>query len=139
MIRLNNIAVDFGGEYLFKNTSLLIKKTDKIGLIGNNGSGKTTLLRLLSNNEMLSAGSIERESNLKVAYLPQNLSFESEVRLKEYTMDSIAALRSLEEELQSLNEQLKDTKAEAELFRLLDEIHSTQQRIDGIDILKTIS
>jgi ATP-binding cassette, subfamily F, member 3 len=54
MIKLNNISIDFGGEYLFKNISLLIKKTDRIGLIGNNGSGKTTLLKILAKNEELS-------------------------------------------------------------------------------------
>ena len=136
MIKLNNITIDFGGEYLFKNISLLIKKSDKIGLIGNNGSGKTTLLRILSNNEILSSGTVEQENHLKVAYLPQNLSFNSEVKLKEYAMDSSTALSSLENKLERLNQNLKDTNIEAEQFRLLEEIDDTHHEIDEIDILK---
>ena len=48
MIRLNNLSLDFAGNIIFKNISLQIKRTDRIGLIGNNGSGKTSLLNLLS-------------------------------------------------------------------------------------------
>ena len=51
MIRLNYISIDYGGEYLFRSISLLIKKNDRIGLIGNNGSGKTTLLKILANKQ----------------------------------------------------------------------------------------
>ena len=39
MIRVNNLNLDFAGNIIFKNISLQIKKTDRIGLIGNNGSG----------------------------------------------------------------------------------------------------
>jgi len=48
MIKLNDLSLDFAGNIIFKNISLHIKKSDRIGLIGNNGSGKTTLLNLLS-------------------------------------------------------------------------------------------
>ena len=136
MINLKNISIDFGGKYLFKNISLLIKKTDRIGLIGNNGSGKTTLLNILAKNEELSSGNIEQENNLKVAYLPQDLSFHSKVKLKEYTMGSSAALQSLNRKLEKLNEKLKSTKVEKEQFKLLEEIDSIHQKIDQIDILR---
>ena len=136
MINLKNISIDFGGKYLFKNISLLIKKTDRIGLIGNNGSGKTTLLNILAKNEELSSGNIEQENNLKVAYLPQDLSFHSKVKLKEYTMGSSAALQSLNRKLEKLNEKLKSTKVEKEQFKLLEEIDFIHQKIDQIDILR---
>ena len=48
MIKLNNLSLDFAGNIIFRNISLQINKSDRIGLIGNNGSGKTTLLNLLS-------------------------------------------------------------------------------------------
>ena len=136
MIKLNNISIDFGGEYLFKNISLLIKKTDRIGLIGNNGSGKTTLLKILAKNEELSSGNIEQESNLKVAYLPQDLSYQSEIKLKEYAMGSSRVLESLENKLENLNQKLKDTQIEKEQFMILEEIDFTQQEINKIDVLK---
>ena len=48
MIQLNNLSLDFAGNIIFRNISLQVKKSDRIGLIGNNGSGKTSLLRTIS-------------------------------------------------------------------------------------------
>ena len=42
---------------IFKNISLQVKNSDRIGLIGNNGSGKTTLLNLLSKKIIPTSGS----------------------------------------------------------------------------------
>ena len=84
MIRLNNISIDYGGEYLFRNISLLIKKNDRIGLIGNNGSGKTTLLKILANQQEVSSGNIQKENNLKISYLPQDLSLNSNIKYIEF-------------------------------------------------------
>ena len=84
MIKLNDLSLDFAGNIIFKNISLQVKKSDKIGLIGNNGSGKTTLLNLLSKKIIPTSGSISEDKNLKIAYLPQELYFNSDITLKEF-------------------------------------------------------
>ena len=100
------------GEYLFKNISLLIKKNDRIGLIGNNGSGKTTLLKILARQQEVSSGNIQEENNLKICYLAQDLSLNSDMTLKDYTMGSSQEIKLLESKLVELNEKLKKTKEE---------------------------
>ena len=66
MITLNNLSIDFAGNIIFDNISLQVKKTDRIGLIGNNGSGKTTLLNLFAKKILPDSGTILQEKNLKV-------------------------------------------------------------------------
>ena len=136
MIRLNNISIDYGGTYLFKNISLLIKKNDRIGLIGNNGSGKTTLLKILAKQEEVSTGNIQQDNNLKISYLPQDLSLNSNMTLKDYTMGSSEKIKSLEDELNRLNDQIEHRKEEKDQLILFEQIDNVYQRIDRINVLK---
>ena len=86
MIKLNDLSLDFSGNIIFKNISLHIKKSDRIGLIGNNGSGKTTLLNLLSKKINPTSGSISQKKGINIAYLPQELYFNSDLSLKEFVV-----------------------------------------------------
>jgi len=86
MIKVNNLSLDFAGNIIFKNISLQVKKSDRIGLIGNNGSGKTTLLNLLSRKIIPTTGSISQDKGLKISYLPQELYFNSEISLKDFVV-----------------------------------------------------
>ena len=90
MITLNNLSLDFAGSIIFDNISIQVKKSDKIGLIGNNGSGKTTLLNLLSKKITPTNGTVSQEKNLKVAYLPQELNFNPDINLKPYNKHHIS-------------------------------------------------
>ena len=86
MIKLNNLSLDFAGNVIFRNISLQINKSDRIGLLGNNGSGKTTFLNLLSNKNVPTNGNISKDKNLKIAHLPQEQSFNLNVSLKEFVV-----------------------------------------------------
>ena len=86
MIKFNNLSLDFGGNIVFNNISIQVNKYDKIGLIGSNGSGKTTLLNIISKTCIPTSGTISYDSNLKIAHLPQELSFNSNITLKEYVV-----------------------------------------------------
>ena len=66
MIKLNNLSLDFAGNIIFRNVSLQINKSDRIGLLGNNGSGKTTLLNLLSKNIIPTDGTITQDNHLQL-------------------------------------------------------------------------
>lgn len=72
MISLENISVQFSGEYLFHSVSFKINPSDKIGIVGPNGCGKTTLLRILAGELEPESGSIYFQKGLKIGYLPQD-------------------------------------------------------------------
>ena len=136
MIKLNNISIDYGGEFLFRNISLMIKKNDRIGLIGNNGSGKTTFLKILAKQEELSSGNIHLENNLKISYLPQDLVLNSEMSLKDYAMGSNSKIKSLQDKLNKLNEQLNHATEEKDQNFLFEQIDNVYQQIERVNVLR---
>src|SRR5689334_15928583 len=73
LISLQEISLGFGGPRLFENVSLQIERGEAVGLLGRNGMGKSTLLKLLSGELQPDAGSVARQQNLRVAYLPQEV------------------------------------------------------------------
>jgi len=60
-----------GGPALVRDFSLVLQRSDRIGLLGANGTGKTTLLKLLLGDLQPTSGSIEIGTRLEVAYFDQ--------------------------------------------------------------------
>ena len=136
MIKLNNLSLDFAGNVIFRNISLQINKSDRIGLIGNNGSGKTTFLNLLSKINVPTDGTISKDNNLKIAHLPQELSFNSNVRLKEFVVGLNTEIIELDKQIDKINNMLSKVESEKKQFKLLDELEEIQYKKDKINILK---
>ena len=136
MIKVNNLSLDFGGNIIFKNISLQVKTTDRIGLIGNNGSGKTTLLNLLSKKIIPTDGSISQDKDIKIAYLPQELYFKSNTILKEFVIGNNSELIELDKRIDEINNKLSKEKLEKKQFELLDELEEIQYKKDNMNILK---
>ena len=65
--------VNFGydGRRIVRDFTARIVRGDRIGLVGPNGAGKTTLLRLLTGEAAPETGTIERGTNLEIAYYDQ--------------------------------------------------------------------
>ena len=72
MLVLNNISFDFGGRYLYRDTSWHIKPNEKYGLIGANGTGKSTLLRIITGEYSLPGGQLRGRTNLSIGFLNQD-------------------------------------------------------------------
>jgi ATP-binding cassette subfamily F protein 3 len=63
-----------GGKQLFSGIDLLVRRGDRIGIVGPNGSGKTTLMKLLAERGAPDdAGSVRRGTNLREGYFDQQL------------------------------------------------------------------
>jgi ATP-binding cassette subfamily F protein uup len=67
----DQVSVALGGKTIVRDFSARITRGDRIGLIGPNGIGKTTLLRMLVGDLAPDAGTVERGTNLQVAYFDQ--------------------------------------------------------------------
>lgn len=61
----------FDGEILFQNLDLLIRRDERVCLLGANGCGKTTLLKILTNRIEPDEGSYKLGSNVHVGYYEQ--------------------------------------------------------------------
>ena len=77
---LDGLTKRFAQKTVFSGLDLELKKDEAVAIIGENGCGKTTLLRVLLGEEPPSAGSYQWGTNIKLAYLPQKVSFADENR-----------------------------------------------------------
>jgi len=135
MISINNLSLDFAGEIIFNNISLQIQKTDRIGLVGHNGSGKTTFLNLISKKFSPTNGDISHSKNLKIAHLPQELNFKSDMNLKEYVIGNSSEIGELDKQIANINRLIGNEKLETKQFELLNELDQIQNRKDRINFL----
>ncbi len=68
---LDNVVKAYGERTLINGFSTRILRGDRIGLLGPNGVGKTTLLKLILGELEADSGTIQRGTNMNVAYFDQ--------------------------------------------------------------------
>jgi len=73
LISLQDVSIGFGGPPLLDEINLQIESGEWVGLLGRNGMGKSTLLKLIASEIMPHSGTISRQQNIQVAYLPQEV------------------------------------------------------------------
>ena len=89
LIRLENVAHNFGTQELFFDVNLTVYEQNRIALIGQNGSGKTTLLNILSGEIEPTEGKIIRSNSLKESFLKQFRITNPEITLFDFVKESI--------------------------------------------------
>lgn len=92
LLNCQSLSKSFSSKALFSGVTFGVFEGDRLGLIGANGSGKTTLLRILAGIEEADEGEVSRRRHLKVAYIPQQDSFDNNDSVfeaaKKYVEDS---------------------------------------------------
>ena len=76
-----------GGETLIRDFSMVLQRSDRIGLLGANGTGKTTLLKLLLGDLQPTSGKVAAGTKLEVAYFDQ---LRHQLDLEKTVIDNIA-------------------------------------------------
>ncbi|HRH42679.1 MAG TPA: ABC-F family ATP-binding cassette domain-containing protein [Pyrinomonadaceae bacterium] len=71
IIEIDNVSKSYDGRKLIDDFSYLLKRDDRIGIIGENGSGKTTLLEIITNRIKPDSGEIEIGQTVHVGYYDQ--------------------------------------------------------------------
>jgi ATP-binding cassette subfamily F protein 3 len=74
VLEAKGLAAERGERELFSNADLLVRRGDRVAIVGANGCGKTTLLRILAGTPGASdRGSVRRGTNLLEGYFDQHL------------------------------------------------------------------
>lgn len=104
MSLIHSVALgkSFGAEDIFSDLAISVPQRARIGLVGPNGVGKTTFLRILAGLDEPSRGSVVRARGLRVGYLPQNASFDSQSTLWEECLKPFERLSEVQKELARL-------------------------------------
>jgi ATP-binding cassette subfamily F protein 3 len=71
MIRLANITIRFGEEYLFRDLTWNIGLGERLALVGPNGAGKSTLFKVAMGFFSPTDGQVVRSRRTRMGYLPQ--------------------------------------------------------------------
>jgi ATP-binding cassette, subfamily F, member 3 len=75
LVTFNDVHLAYGSQVVLDGLELVIHPGEHVGLVGPNGCGKTTLLKLITGELRPEMGSIIRNKNLKIGYLPQEPEF----------------------------------------------------------------
>ena len=102
------IAKSFDPYDIFEDVSCSIARGDRIALVGRNGTGKTTLLRILAGLEPPSRGQVHRAKGLRIGYLPQGATLDSEQTLWQEMMTVFETLQTMEARLHELEAEMVD-------------------------------
>lgn len=71
VMNVKNLSERFGERVLFNNLNFLVKKNDRLLIVGKNGCGKSTLIKLMMQNLVPTSGKIELGYNVLVGYYDQ--------------------------------------------------------------------
>mgnify|MGYP000523750078 FL=1 len=74
VLAAKKLAKSFDGKLVFRNVDMLIKKGEKVFLLGDNGCGKTTLLNILAGRIRPTEGSYYLGSHVEEAYYEQTMT-----------------------------------------------------------------
>ena len=89
IVELRNVSKSYGGRRLIADFSYMLKRDDRIGIIGANGSGKTTLLEMITSRIRPDAGEIEIGQTVQIGYYDQeSRALNEEQRVIDYVKET---------------------------------------------------
>lgn len=135
MIDFSNISLQFTGEYLFQNVNLKISSGDKICLVGSNGTGKTSLLKMLVGQIQPESGSINKQKNITIGYLPQDQVVHRGKTLIDEVFTALSDIKSLHQKEKEIISQLESSSLSDEekedLVNQLGEVHLRLEELES--------
>ncbi|MBU3114141.1 ribosomal protection-like ABC-F family protein [Clostridium lacusfryxellense] len=78
VVSLKGISKRFEDKKLLEDLYLDVRNSESTALIGGNGSGKSTIIKIILGQVIPEKGEVKLGSNIKIGYLPQNISFDNE-------------------------------------------------------------
>lgn len=82
LLIMKDLALNYGIRQVFSGLNLEVKPGEVVGILGQNGAGKTTLLKAVLGAVKPSVGTIYRDPETKISYLPQHGRFPKSVQIR---------------------------------------------------------
>jgi len=108
MISVQALKVEFGSQVLFENISYVINKRDKIALVGKNGAGKTTMLKIIAGEQLPTSGTVARQADITIGYLPQQMKLVDTLTVKQEAARAFEHLNQMDAAIDRMNQELAE-------------------------------
>ena len=134
MIHLESVSKSYPNGNLFSNVNISIKKGIRAGLVGPNGSGKTTLLRIMLGEEGTDSGNIQKEKNITIGYLEQEILTGTGRSILEEVLASSPEAIETEKKMISLSNKINDDPENTVLINKLGDIQNKYDSLGGWEL-----
>ena len=119
ILALQEIRKSFGTHEVLKGVSFTLQEQERMGLVGVNGCGKSTLMKIIAGAETADAGSVNIQKGLRIGYLAQQGDLSGTETVQEVLERVFDPLVRMEEEMRSLEAEMAEHGADAEMLRRL--------------------
>jgi ATPase subunit of ABC transporter with duplicated ATPase domains len=72
VLEVGGVSKAYGNKVVLKNVSLVVRRGERVAIIGPNGLGKSTLIRIAVGRTEADAGTVKWGHEVKVGYFPQD-------------------------------------------------------------------
>ena len=118
ILACHNIEKSFGEQVIVHDGSFHIEDREKAALVGVNGAGKSSILKMIMGEEPLDGGDIILAKGRTIGYLAQHQSLLSGSTIYEEVKSARADIFAMEEQLRSIEQELKSLSGDALKDRL---------------------
>ena len=132
MVSIDNLSVEFGAQPLLQDVSFVVSAKDRIALVGKNGAGKSTLLKIIAGEQLPTRGTVARQRDITIGYLPQVMVLSDERTLMEEAETAFAHVKEMEERIARLQQEVAErTDYETDDYMaLVERLTHEQDRYD---------
>ncbi len=121
VLNVSNLSKSYPNKEIFSGLSFNLKKGDKAGLVGLNGAGKSTLFNILTDKISPDYGKIFIPQDIKLGYLEQILTIDSDVTIYDYCLSVFDDLIKLEAEIRDLEKKMSKEENQETLASIMEE------------------
>ncbi|MCM3096013.1 ABC-F family ATP-binding cassette domain-containing protein [Priestia megaterium] len=108
VFELKDVSKTYEDKIILSDFTHIVKKQDRIGIVGKNGSGKSTLLNMIAGRIEPDSGEIDRGQTVKVAYYTQESDdMDLNQRMLDYIKESAEVVHTTDGKMISASQMLE--------------------------------
>jgi ATP-binding cassette subfamily F protein 3 len=131
-VQLSGISLAFGDRRILEDITLNLSSGSRCALAGANGSGKTTLMKIIAGEIPADSGSLTRQKDTRVSYLPQSGIVHAGLTLLEEAELAYQPIRAYLAEIGNIEKALADTSGDdPRTAKLLESLHHHQEHVQN--------
>ena len=128
-LELNSIKKNYGFKNVLDGFNLELKSGEKVALIGQNGSGKSTVLKVISGEEKIDSGVINKRKGATIGILNQIYdNLKSDILARDYIYECFDEIFEVEKELNNIEENMKSEQNIEVLNKLIKKYGNLQEK-----------